>query len=169
MKKMIIFLLALLLMSVTWMAGCAYNTRATLGGKQIAEVRDNGDSPEKIDAKGEFLGRAAASSNATDSAMDEGLRTVNAGIAANVNLRDLGSAIREAKRNTNKNADPTTSPAASKIFTKDGAYWSWSDQPWWYFKEDTAGAHKLSRDNVRDYLLAPDEKQRALKTWGLVD
>jgi len=168
MKRMILLLAALALVSLT---GCAYKIGATLGGKQIAEVRDNGDSPEKIEAKGKFLGRSAAASNALDTTMSEGMRTVNAGIGANVDLRALGHAIRQAEHAA-KNTDPTqstASPVPSKIFTKDGAYWRWSDQPWWYFKEDTAGAHELSRDNVRDYLNSPDEKLRALKEWRLIE
>lgn len=168
MKQMIILLTAL---SLAFLAGCASYTASTLGGKKIAEVRDNGDSAEKIGAKGKFAGRTAAAYNAVDSTMSEGMRTVNAGIGADVNLRDLATALREARRSDSRNADPTQTgtPAPSKIFTKDGAYWRWSDSPWWYFKEDTAGDHKLSRDNVRDYIAAPDEKLRALKVWGLVD
>jgi len=168
MKRITVFLTAL---ALAFLAGCASYTSATLGGKKIAEIRDNGDSPEKIDAKGKFTGRTAAATNAIDSTMDEGLRTVNAGIAADVDLRGLGAALREARRSAGRNADPTqtAAPTPSKIFTKDGAYWHWSDQPWWYFKEDTAGAHKLSQDNVRDYLKSPKEKQRALEDWGLID
>ncbi|HOZ36773.1 MAG TPA: hypothetical protein PLR18_03000 [bacterium] len=175
MKKMILVSTAL---ALAFLAGCAttytgVERRNPKTGKAepVVIVRDRGDDEGKIRAKAEFLGVSAASELAADTAkLSPTERLTAAALARGADeTRALARVFREAGIDSSPTTGSPTAPTPSKVYTKDGAYWRWSDQPWWYFKEDTAGAHKLSRDNVRDYLAAPDEKLRALKIWGLVN
>ena len=136
----------------------------------VVEVRDNGDSPEKIEAKGRFLGNAAAAQNAADTTLNPAERTVNAAIAAGADLRGLARIFHEGAVSSSATTADTTAPAFTEVQKKLlGAGFIFERGDWFAPKDlDPAKRSPLSEEGakivyIKKDLADPGELVRSIK------